>query len=115
MYKQLTSEQRYTISVLLQKKCSLSFIAKAIGVSVSTVSREKRRNSNVQGVYDGRLATLKARRRKAGTPGNRSISPHVCSRVFELIRREQWSPEQISGWLMKQEFFWYPSPPSTTG
>ena len=68
MYKQLTSEQRYTISVLLQKKCSLSFIAKAIGVSVSTVSREKRRNSNVQGVYDGRLATLKARRRKAGTP-----------------------------------------------
>jgi len=50
MYKQLTSEQRYTISVLLQKKCSLSFIAKTIGVSVSTVSREKRRNSNVQGV-----------------------------------------------------------------
>ena len=55
MYKQLTSEQRYTISVLLQKKCSLSFIAKTIGVCVSTVSREKRRNSNVQGVYDGRL------------------------------------------------------------
>ena len=65
MYKQLTSEQRYTISVLLQKKCSHSFIAKTIGVSVSTVSREKRRNSNVQGVYDGRLAALKVRRRKA--------------------------------------------------
>ena len=65
MYKQLTSEQRYTISVLLQKKCSLSFIAKTIGVCVSTVSREKRRNSNVQGVYDGRLAALKVRRRKA--------------------------------------------------
>ena len=103
MYKQLTSEQRYTISVLLQKKCSLSFIAKTIGVSVSIVSLEKRRNSNVQGVYDGRLATLKARRRKAGMPSNRSISPHVRSRVFELIRRELWSPEQISGWLMKQE------------
>ena len=65
MYKQLTSEQRYTISVLLQKKCSLSFIAKTIGICVSTVSREKRRNSNVQGVYDGRLAALKVRRRKA--------------------------------------------------
>ena len=65
MYKQLTSEQRYTISVLLQKKCSLSFIAKTIGVCVSTVSWEKRRNSNVQGVYDGRRAALKARRRKA--------------------------------------------------
>lgn len=103
MYRQLTSEQRYTISVLVQRKCSLSFIAKAIGVSVSTVSREKRRNSNVQGVYGGRLAALKARRRKAGTSGNRSIAPHVRSRVFELIRREQWSPEQVSGWLMKQE------------
>ena len=103
MYKQLTSEQRYTISVLLQKTYSLSFIAKTIGVCVSTVSREKRRNSNVQGVYDGRLAALKARRRKAKTPGNRSISPHVRSRVFELIRREQWSPEQVSGWFMKQE------------
>nr|WP_315552188.1 helix-turn-helix domain-containing protein [Segatella oris] len=47
MYKQLTSEQRYTISVLLQKTYSLSFIAKTIGVCVSTVLREKRRNSNV--------------------------------------------------------------------
>ena len=103
MYKQLTSEQRYTISVLLQKKCSLSFMAKTIGVCVSTVSREKRRNSNVQGVYDGRLAALKARRRKARTSSNRSISPHLRCRVFELIRREQWSPDQVSGWLMKQE------------
>ena len=103
MYKLLTSEQRYIISVLLQKKCSLSFIAKTIGICVSTVSREKRRNSNVQGVYDGRLAALKAKRRKARTPGNRSISPYLRCRVFELIRREQWSPEQVSGWLMKQE------------
>lgn len=37
MYKQLTSEQRYTISVLLQKKMTLSFIAETIKVSVSTV------------------------------------------------------------------------------
>ena len=51
--------------MLLQKKCSLSFIAKTIGVCVSTVLREKRRNSNVQGVYDGLLAALKARRSKA--------------------------------------------------
>jgi IS30 family transposase len=54
-------------------------------------------------VYDGRLAALKARRRKAKTPSNRFISPHIRSRVFELIRREQWSPEQVSGWFMKQE------------
>lgn len=103
MYKQLTSEQRYTISVLLQKKFSLSFIAETINVSVSTVSREKSRNSNRNGVYDGRLAVLKTRRRKAKTPGNRSISPYVRSRVFELIRKEQWSPEEVSGWLRREE------------
>lgn len=103
MYKQLTPEQRYTISVLLQRKCSLSFIAGTIGVSVSTVSRERRRNSKADGVYDGRLAVLRTRRRRAKTPGNRSIAPYVRGRVFELIRGEQWSPEQVSGWLRKEE------------
>ena len=103
MYKQLTSEQRYTINVLLHKKCSLSFIAETIGVSVSTLSREKKRNSNAKGVYDGRLAVLKTKRRKSGMPGNRSISPYIRSRVFELIRKEQWSPEEVAGWLRKKE------------
>lgn len=103
MYKQLTSEQRYTISVLLQKKFSLSFIAETIGVSVSTVSRERRRNSNAKGVYDARAAVLKVKRRKARTPGNRRIAPYVRSRVFELIRKEQWSPEEVAGWLGKKE------------
>ena len=89
--------------MLLQKKCSLSFIAETIGVCVSTISREKRRNSNSKGVYEGRLAVLKTRRRKAKMPGNRSISPNVRSRVFELIRKEQWSPEEVADWLRKEE------------
>jgi IS30 family transposase len=36
-------------------------------------------------------------------PRNRSISPYVRSRVFELIRKEQWSPEEVAGWLRKEE------------
>lgn len=103
MYKQLTSEQRYTISVLLQKKFSLSFIAETIGVSVSTVSREINRNSNEKGIYNCHLAILRARRRKSNNPGNRSVKPYVRSRVFELIRHEQWSPEEVSGWLRREE------------
>lgn len=103
MYKQLIPEQRYTISVLLQKNFSNSYIAGIIGVNVSTVSREKRRNSNSKGVYDPRTAVLKAKRRKARNPGNRSIPLYVRSRVFELIRTEQWSPEQVSGWLEREE------------
>lgn len=103
MYKQLTSEQRYTISALLQNKMTLSFIAKTIGVSVSTVSREIKRNSDGKGVYSHHTAVLKLRHRKSKTRGNRSVSAIVRSRVFELIRKEQWSPEEVSGWLRKEE------------
>ena len=99
MYNQLTSEQRYTISVLLQKKMSKKFIAQVINVSASTVSREISRNSNARGVYDPRQAELKKRRRKSRNPGNRSISLELRAEVFRLIREEQWSPEQVSGRL----------------
>ena len=99
MYKQLISEQRYTISVLLQKKMSRTFIAQVINVNTSTISREIVRNSNSKGVYDPRQAELKTRRRKSRNPGNRSISQELRTEVFRLIREEQWSPEQVSGRL----------------
>ena len=45
MYKQLISEQRYTIFILLQNGTKKKDIAKAINVSPSTISREIKRNS----------------------------------------------------------------------
>ncbi len=103
MYRQLTSEQRYTINVLLQKKMTLSFIAETIKVSVSTVFREIKRNSDAKGRYSAQVAERKTLRRKSSLPGNRSISPHVRGRVFGLIRTGQWSPEQVSGRLRSEE------------
>ncbi len=50
-YKHLTKEQRYTISVCLRKKMSVSDIAKFIDVSKSTVSREIKRNLNMYRHY----------------------------------------------------------------
>lgn len=64
MYKQLTSEQRYTISVLLQKMCTKKEIAQAIGVSNSTVTRELQRNSSPRGVYKWEKAHRKAKKHK---------------------------------------------------
>ena len=52
MYKQLTSEQRYTIFILLQNGTKKKDIAKAINVSPSTVSREIKRNSGHNGRYN---------------------------------------------------------------
>ena len=56
MYKQLTSEQRYAIKLGLQAKMTLTTIAQQICVSVSTVSREIKRNKNRNGGYLWKLA-----------------------------------------------------------
>lgn len=51
MYKQLTSEQRSQIFVLLQKKIKRKEIALLVGCSQSTLSREIRHNSTDKGNY----------------------------------------------------------------
>jgi IS30 family transposase len=104
MYKQLTSEQRYTISVLLQKKCTRNEIAKAIGVSNSTITRELRRNSSTRGVYRWDKAQRQAEKRKHQVPGHRSIKPFVRDMAINLLKRNQWSPEQISGRLARKGY-----------
>ena len=101
MYKQLTSEQRYTISVLLQNRTKQKEIAKAINVSPSTVSREIRRNSGVRGRYNWETAQANAVQTKRRKPGNRSIDKDVMEETKHLLVTEQWSPEQISGVLPK--------------
>ena len=101
MYKQLTSEQRYTISVLLQNRTKQKEIAKAINVSPGTVSREIRRNSGVRGRYNWETAQANAVQTKRKKPGNHSINKDVMEEAKHLLVTEQWSPEQISGVLAK--------------
>ena len=101
MYKQLTSEQRYTISVLLQNRTKQKEIAKAINVSPSTVSREIRRNSGVRGRYNWETAQANAVQTKRRKLGNHSINKDVMEEARHLLVTEQWSPEQISGVLAK--------------
>lgn len=101
MYKQLTSEQRYTISVLLQNRTKQKDIAKAINVSASTVSREIRRNSGVRRHYNWETAQANAVQTRRRKPGNRSVDKDVMEEAKCLLITEQWSPEQISGVLAK--------------
>ena len=101
MYKQLISEQRYTISVLLKNRTKQKEIAKAINVSASTVSREIRRNSGVRGRYNWETAQANAVQTKRKKPGNHSINKDVMEEAKHLLVAEQWSPEQISGVLTK--------------
>lgn len=103
MYNHLTREQRYAVYLGLQRKDSRSAIARQIGVSPSTVSREISRNATKSGKYVWNRADDLAASRARRTPGNRRIPETLRWRVEQLIMDEQWSPRQISGWLRREE------------
>ena len=101
-YHQLTSEQRSQIFALLQKKCPKKEIARIVGTSESTISRELRRNSSPSGNYIWHKAHAAAMKRRKRTSCNAKISPELSWRIKELIVNAQWSPRQISGYLAKE-------------
>lgn len=100
-YHHLTSEQRYTINVLLQQKKSRKEIAKTIGVSESTLCRELKRNSGQRG-YHYKQAQVKATDRQRRLQNYRNLTIEIRNVIREKMTKEQWSPQQIVGWLRKQ-------------
>lgn len=101
MYKHLTSQQRYTIDVLLQKKTSIKEIANTINVHYSTVYRELKRNKGVYHYHHG-VAQRKSEDRKHRMRKPRRFTLDMRKRIFTLIVSEQWSPEQVRGWLLRR-------------
>jgi len=99
MYHQLTSEQRPQIFVLLQKKTKKKEIALLVGCSESTLSREIRRNSTERGNYLWDKAHAKAMARRKRTTANRVKDPVIVWEALELLKEEEWSPEQISAYM----------------
>ena len=96
MYKQLTSEQRSQIFVLLQKKIKRKEIALLVGCSQSTLSREIRRNSTDKGNYLWDKAHAKAMDRRKRTTANHAKDPAIVWEALDLLKEDYWSPEQIS-------------------
>ena len=95
-YTQLTQEQRYQIHALLKTGHRASEIAPVIGVHPSTISREVQRNQGLRGYrpQQAHRSTIARRQSKAC----RRIAGETWQVVDQLLK-EQWSPEQISGWL----------------
>ncbi len=89
-------EQRYTISVCLREKKSLTKIAKLINVSKSTVSREIKRNSNMHRHYVAIDAQQFSEMRKSIPRRPRKLSKEDWQDI-ELCIRRRWSPETIAG------------------
>ena len=95
-YKQLTLEQRYGIYSLIKTGYSQTEIATVIGVHKSTISRELRRNHGERG-YRFKQAHRKANNRRKGKIHLRV--DQATWAIIEALIGEDWSPEQISGWL----------------
>ena len=99
--KHLTREQRYQIVALLQTGTKQKEIARIIGTSESTISRELKRNSSKRG-YSARLAQEFANERKERFRIFRKFTPTVETHVRYQLECNQWSPEQIVGRSKKE-------------
>jgi transposase, IS30 family len=101
LYRQITFEERYTVGLLRQRGLSPAAIARTLGRHRSTIGREIRRNrAHSDGTYRPPLADGYARGRRARSRRNRQFSPADWAQVQELLR-EDWSPEQVAGWLRR--------------
>lgn len=98
-YNHLTREQRYAIYLGLQEGKSRKAIARQIKVHPSTVGREIKRNSTRLGRYSWRIAQESADVRKERMPGNRGVDRNILKEALHLLKTEDWSPRQISGYL----------------
>ena len=104
MYCQLTEAERYTLSTLKRARWSLRRIAKFMGRSPSTFSREVRRNSTGDDrkpnpLYIPSKAQEQANGRRRRSRRVKHHAPEVYAEVEALLAQEQWSPEQIASQL----------------
>jgi len=94
-YAHLTPKERYYIRKRLKAGDSRSEIARSIGRSPSTVSRELRRNAGQRGCRPKQAQRLGDYRHADSRRGVR-LTEAVRSQVIGKLRLD-WSPEQISG------------------
>jgi transposase, IS30 family len=99
-YTQLTRGLRYQIYALKKAGHNHSTIAKELGCHKSTISREVERNSGDKG-YRPHQADEMAYDRQCAAYRSR-IAWETWQEVERLLRQE-WSPEQIAGWLKRKK------------
>jgi len=99
----LTYEQRWQIGAFLQAQYSQAEIARQIGVDRSTISRELQRNGD-KAEYSYQQAHKKSvERRKKASTAPRKMTFALVEIIENLLENQQWSPDQISGWLKRAD------------
>ncbi len=101
-YRQLKYEEREKLAELWQSNSSITQIAKALGRSKSTISREVRRNQAPPGQYwpdTAQRLTLKRRQRQCLLDRDEPLREFVLCQ----LRCHFWTPEQIAGHLKHRQ------------
>lgn len=101
-YRQITSEERYTISTLRKQGYSAARIAQYLGRHPSSIYRELKRNACNDGRYRPFKASSRTRNRRSRSRRNRQFTA-LDYEIIEGLLQEKWSPEQISGYLQKYD------------
>jgi len=95
MAHHLTAEERDRIAQLWHKGADQNEIARAVGRSSSTISRELRRNGNGDEYYAAQ-AQVKAERRRRERPLTRRMDDPELNACVRQGLVQSWSPDQIS-------------------
>lgn len=97
-YTQLTQEQRYQIYALKKMGHTQMEIAQVLEVNRSTICRELQRNTGERGYRPKQAHEKAVERRSKAQP---RLGMEDWERVEEKLRQD-WSPEQVSGWFKRQ-------------
>ena len=100
-YQQLQPEERLVIASLRLQDVSIRAMARILGRSAATVSRELSRNSSAVGYSSQPAQALSVARRTAGRRPNKLCLQSVCWRIVLTLLEWKWSPQQISGTLKR--------------
>lgn len=102
-YRQLQAEERMTIASMKQQGSSRGAIARALGRSVSTISRELSRNAcpESSGYFSTPAQALRTSRREASRPAAKLDTRSVMWGVVVSLLDWKWSPQQIAATLKR--------------
>lgn len=109
-YKHLSITERENLLFFLGEGKNITEIAKELGRSKATISRELKRNSigadkrekKKKEYLPSRAQSRYERRRKKCCPKKKLLQAELYEKVKTLFLEKQWSPEQIAG-RMKEE------------
>jgi IS30 family transposase len=101
-YQQLQPEDRMTMASMHQQGASMRAMARVLGRSTSTISREFGRNTLPQLGYASHTAQLSCQgRRVAARPARKLDMQGVAWSVVVTLLDWKWSPQEIAGTLKR--------------